>query len=106
VHSKTIITDIYDQEDTLNRNDNPRRESSDEDNLETIGRKVSALKNGNIFTDIQISNENGNVTTELGDVLRKSCSKTCNGQDSTEDMCNDSFTDEEGEVYNSLRRRR
>jgi mitogen-activated protein kinase kinase kinase 13 len=105
VHSKTIITDIYDQEDTLNRNDNPRRESSDEDNLETIGRKVSALKNGNIFTDIQISNENGNVTTELGDVLRKSCSKTCNGQDSTEDMCNDSFTDEEGEVYNSLRRR-
>ncbi|XP_044268988.1 mitogen-activated protein kinase kinase kinase 13-A isoform X2 [Tribolium madens] len=76
-------------EDTLNRNDATRRDFSDEDNLETLGRKVSALKNGNIFTDIQNSAENGNV---------KNCA--C-AQDSTEDACNDSFTDEEGEVYNN-----
>ncbi|XP_063910272.1 mitogen-activated protein kinase kinase kinase 13-like isoform X2 [Zophobas morio] len=102
LHPDAIITDLYDQEDTLNRNDTTCRESSDEDHLETIGRKVSALRNGNIFPDIQIATENGNVTTDLSEVLR---AKTCNGQDSTEDACNDSFTDEEGEVYNSLRRR-
>ncbi|XP_015833522.1 mitogen-activated protein kinase kinase kinase 13 isoform X2 [Tribolium castaneum] len=93
-HSESLI---YDQEDTLNQNDATRREFSDEDNLETLGRKVSALKNGNIFTDIQNSAENGNVT-DL-DVLRKNCA--CSAQDSTEDACNDSFTDEEGEVYNN-----
>ncbi|RZC37328.1 mitogen-activated protein kinase kinase kinase 13, partial [Asbolus verrucosus] len=103
VHSKHVLTDIYDQEDTINRNDGTHRVSSDEDNLETLGRKVSAIKNGNIFTDIRISAENGNVTTEIGDVIRKTC---CDGQDSTEDACNDSFTDEEGEVYNNSLRRR
>lgn len=99
VHSKSLI---YAQEDSINRNDGPQRESSDEDNLETIGRKVSELKNGNIFSDIQA--ENGNVT-DLEE-LRKTCVKCCNGQDSTEDACNDSFTDEEGEVYNNTLRRR
>lgn len=95
---------IYDQDDNLNRNDCSHRLSSDEDNLATIGRKVSELKNCNMFADISM--ENGNVATELDEVLRINCSNTCIGQDSTEDACNDSFTDEEGEVYNNYLRRR
>ncbi|KAL1517763.1 hypothetical protein ABEB36_001489 [Hypothenemus hampei] len=83
-------------EDTANRNmDTP--EVSSEENLEAISRKVSAIT---IY-----SPENGNIADNL-DILRKRVDVRSD-RDSTEDAANeDSFTDEESEMYNqSLRRR-
>ncbi|XP_066249936.1 mitogen-activated protein kinase kinase kinase 13 isoform X1 [Euwallacea similis] len=79
------------KEDTVNRNiDTP--EVSGEENLEAITRKVSAIT---VF-------DNGNVGDNL--VLSR---QRARDRDSTEDAANeDSFTDEEGEIYDpSLRRR-
>ncbi|XP_056648259.1 mitogen-activated protein kinase kinase kinase 13 isoform X1 [Diorhabda sublineata] len=93
---------IFECEDTVNRNIDPQL-SSEEDNLETIGRKVSAIKIDTIF-----SPENGNISTSLVDIMRqRSFSETRDDLDSTEDAANeDSVTDEEGEVYNqSLKRK-
>lgn len=80
-----------DLEDKVNRNiDTP--EVSGEENLEAITRKVSAIT----------TYDNGNVSDNL--VFRQ----ITHDRDSTEDAANeDSFTDEEGEIYDpSLRRRR
>ncbi|CAH1155734.1 unnamed protein product [Phaedon cochleariae] len=99
----TISNPIFHPDDTVNRNDIDPGASSEEDNLETIGRKVSAIKMSAMF-----SPENGNISSSLDDIIRhRTCSETRDDLDSTEDQANeDSFTDEEGEIYNqSLRRR-
>ncbi|KAL3284694.1 hypothetical protein HHI36_018843 [Cryptolaemus montrouzieri] len=96
-----------DPEDNGNCNPDEIR-YSDEDNLETLARKVSALKNGNLFMDINRSPENGNLTDHFGnDVRKRTTSETRDVLDSTEDAANeDSYTDEEGETYNhSLKRK-
>ncbi|CAH1123108.1 unnamed protein product [Ceutorhynchus assimilis] len=93
---------IFDRvEDTVNRNLNPLEVSSEE-NLEAISRKVSAIA---IY-----SPENGNIAENLEEIIRKrtrSETREVLDRDSTEDAANeDSFTDEEGEIYNqSLKRR-
>lgn len=95
---------MFDTADSVNRNISAPRGSSDEDNLETLDRKVSEMKIGSIF-----STENGNISHHLDEIIRKrTCSETRHDLDSTEDAANeDSVTDEEGEAYNhSLRRRR
>ncbi|XP_017767959.1 PREDICTED: mitogen-activated protein kinase kinase kinase 12 isoform X3 [Nicrophorus vespilloides] len=99
--------------DTVNSNSTfaPTRDNySDEDNLETLRRKVSAVTeiisatNGNIF-------DNGNVSEDIQEAIRKRrCSESRSSchDNVVVDATNDSFTDEEGEVgeYNmSLRRR-
>ncbi|KAK9886827.1 hypothetical protein WA026_018479 [Henosepilachna vigintioctopunctata] len=97
-----------DPEDNGNCNPDEIR-YSDEDNLETLARKVSALKNGNLFMDINRSAENGNVTEHFGgDIARKrTSSETRDVLDSTEDAANeDSYTDEEGETYNHTLKRK
>ncbi|XP_074033037.1 mitogen-activated protein kinase kinase kinase 13 wallenda isoform X1 [Leptinotarsa decemlineata] len=105
VDSRSTSPIDFDCEDSVNRNIVPGA-SSEEDNLETIGRKVSAIKIAAIF-----SPENGNLSSgisDMGDMIRqRTNSETRDDLDSTEDAANeDSFTDEEGEVYNhSLRRR-
>lgn len=103
VDSRSTSPIIFDTEDSVNRNIGPTRVSSEEDNLETIGRKVSAIKIGTIF-----SPENGNISDNLGEIIRqRTCSETRDELDSTEDAANeDSFTDDEGETYNHLRRKR
>lgn len=94
---------MFDTDDSVNRNlGGP--DYSEEDNLETLDRKVSEIKIGTMF-----STENGNISHHLDEIIRKrTCSETRHDIDSTEDAANeDSFTDEEGEAYNvSLRRRR
>ncbi|VEN45229.1 unnamed protein product [Callosobruchus maculatus] len=98
------VRDIrFDSEDTANRNIRSPRESSEEDNLETIGRKVSAIKIGSMF-----SPENGNISNSIGDIMRqRTRSETKDDLDSTDNAANeDSFTDEEGEIYNPTLRRR
>ncbi|CAG9855934.1 unnamed protein product [Phyllotreta striolata] len=90
----------FDCEDTVNRN--VQNMSSEEDNLETIGRRVSAIKIDTIF-----SPENGNLSTTICDIMRqRTFSETRDDLDSTEDAANDSVSDEEGEVYNQTLRRR
>lgn len=104
VNSERTSPVMFNSEDTVNSNIHPQRDSSEEDNLETIGRKVSAIKIGTMF-----SPENGNLSSNLGDIMRqRTRSETKNDLESTEDAANeDSFTDEEGEIYNqSLRRKR
>lgn len=103
---------MLDQADTVNSNAQPTRDYSDDDRLETIGRKVSeaiiSATNGNIISDIR-SSDNGNITDSIDEVLRKRrCSDTRKRVDSAEDVANDSFTDEEGEVQcnYTLRRKR
>ncbi|CAG9838834.1 unnamed protein product [Diabrotica balteata] len=101
--SRTPSPEIFECEDSVNRNIDPQL-SSEEDNLETISRKVSAMKIDTIF-----SPENGNISTNLVDIIRqRTFSETRDDLDSTEDAANeDSVTDEEGEIYNHpLRRRR
>lgn len=100
--SRSTSPVIFDTvEDKVNRNiDTP--EVSSEENLEAISRKVSAMT---IY-----SPENGNISDNLGSFIRKrtmSETRDALDRDSTEDAANeDSFTDEEGEIYNhSLRRR-
>lgn len=109
--SRSPSPDLMDQSDTVNSNIQNVR-YSDDDNLETIGRKVSEIisaTNGNIFSDNRNS-DNGNVSDDADGVLKKRrCSETRDALDSGEDCANDSFTDEEGEVVQcdqSLRRRR
>ncbi|XP_018568344.1 mitogen-activated protein kinase kinase kinase 13 isoform X2 [Anoplophora glabripennis] len=103
VDSRSTSPIIFDSEDSVNRNIGPPRASSEEDHLETIGRKVSAIKIGTIF-----SPENGNISDNLGEIIRqRTCSETRDELDSTEDAANeDSFTDEEGEIYNNHLRRK
>lgn len=94
---------MFDRDDNVNRNLGGSG-YSEEDNLETLDRKVSEIKIGTMF-----STENGNISQHLDEIIRKrTCSETRHDLDSTEDAANeDSFTDEEGEAYNhSLRRRR
>ncbi|XP_050514638.1 mitogen-activated protein kinase kinase kinase 13-A isoform X3 [Diabrotica virgifera virgifera] len=100
--SRTPSPEIFECEDSVNRNIDPQL-SSEEDNLETISRKVSAMKIDTIF-----SPENGNISTNLVDIIRqRSFSETRDDLDSTEDAANeDSVTDEEGEIYNHPLRRR
>lgn len=116
--------------DDADPNSNPRldvRECSDDDNLDTLDRKVSAIVNGNRFaaeTQLQTSiSDNGNES-DSGDILRvvsrddelfrKAVTEmqfsvdSVDSVDSVEDVC-ESWSDEEGEVpgeYPSLRRRR
>lgn len=101
VDSRCGSPTIFQTEDNVNRNIG-QRVSSEEDNLDTLDRKVSEIKIGTIF-----STDNGNIPHHLDEIIRK---RTCSDSrhDSTEDAANeDSFTDEEGETYNhSLRRRR
>lgn len=104
VDSRSTSPTLFDADDSVNRNIGPPRVSSEEDNLEQIGRKVSEMKIGTIF-----SPENGNISHTIDDIIRKrTCSETRDDLDSTEDAaCEESFTDEERETYNhSLRRRR
>ncbi|XP_022917912.1 mitogen-activated protein kinase kinase kinase 13-B isoform X2 [Onthophagus taurus] len=115
LYSRESTSDLdLDETDDVNRNAQPTRDYSDDDRLETIGRKVSAaligVTNGNIVSDIRTSSDNGNITDglDLDEVLRKRrCSDTRQIIDSAEDITNDSVTDEEGEdQYNySLRRK-
>ncbi|XP_049818926.1 mitogen-activated protein kinase kinase kinase 13 isoform X3 [Aethina tumida] len=100
VDSRSTSPILFNQDDdTINRNMDHPRLSSDEENLETLGRKVSEMRISTLF-----SSENGNLTDDLGEIIRKKAS--CDTRDSTEDAANDSFTDEEGEICNhSLRRR-
>ncbi|XP_030753356.1 mitogen-activated protein kinase kinase kinase 13 isoform X2 [Sitophilus oryzae] len=101
VDSRSTSPIIFDRvEDSVNRNTINTPEVSGEENLEEISRKVSAMT---IY-----SPENGNIAENLNDIMRhRTRSGTRDDLDSTEDMANeDSFTDEEGEIYNhSLRRR-
>ncbi|KAK9746503.1 Protein tyrosine and serine/threonine kinase [Popillia japonica] len=86
IESRTSSPDMLDQADTVNSNAQPTRDYSDDDRLETIGRKVS---------EAIISATNDSID----EVLRKRrCSDTRKRVDSAEDVANDSFTDEEGEV--------
>ncbi|KAJ8954614.1 hypothetical protein NQ318_003148 [Aromia moschata] len=103
VDSRSTSPIIFDSEDSVNRNIGPPRASSEEDNLERIGRKVSEIKIGSIF-----SPENGNISDDIGEIIRqRACSETRDELDSTEDAANeDSFTDEEGEIYNNHLRRK
>lgn len=104
-----------DHDDAINDNTQTQYDYSDEDNLETISRKVMALTNGNIFNDMLMSVENGNIqlTSDTSGENNRKTSETVEnlGGDGAgirqDDYNDDSFTDEEGEVYeHSLRRRR
>ncbi|XP_076271858.1 mitogen-activated protein kinase kinase kinase 13 wallenda isoform X3 [Rhynchophorus ferrugineus] len=88
-------------EDSVNRNRKINTpEMSGEENLEAISRKVSAMS---IY-----SPENGNISENLSDIMRqRALSETKDDLDSTEDAANeDSFTDDEHEIYNNSLRRR
>lgn len=61
---------LLDQADTVNSNTQSTRMYSDDENLETIGRKVSAIINGNTFLDIRVS-DNGNISSETEEVMGK-----------------------------------
>ncbi|XP_065160708.1 mitogen-activated protein kinase kinase kinase 13 isoform X3 [Atheta coriaria] len=111
-HRSTTPDDRLDESDNVNSN-SQTRDYSDEDTLETIGRKVSEVSeiisanNGNMFTDRLA--ENGNVSEDIEEVLRKRrCSDTRHTtlDSGEEDVANDSCTDEEGEIGRkySLRR--
>lgn len=103
VDSRSNSPTLFDTADSVNRNIGPG-DYNEEDNLETLDRKVSEIKIGTIF-----SSDNGNISHHLDEIIRKrTCSESRHDLDSTEDAANeDSFTDEEGETYNhSLRRRR
>ncbi|XP_018323033.1 mitogen-activated protein kinase kinase kinase 13 isoform X2 [Agrilus planipennis] len=111
-HSGTPCSEFLDEpNDDVNRNPHHKGiRDSDDDHLETIGRKVSeiiTITNGNILTDTR-SLENGNVSDNIDGVLKKRrCSET-KELESAEDATNDSLTDEEGEdgqYDHSLRRR-
>lgn len=101
--------ELENQSDSVNSN-TQRIRDSDDDNLETIGRKLSIIRanTDNIFSDTQLSN-NGNISDDIDGVLRQ---KRCTNKeilDSAEDAPNDSLTDEEcdiGRYDDSLRRRR
>lgn len=98
---------MLDQSDAVNSNAPQLRMYSDDDTLDTIDRKVSAMFNGNIFGDTRVS-DNGNFSSETDDAVRKRrCPETKEERESTEDAANDSFSEEEGGVYNlQLRRKR
>ncbi|XP_060535359.1 mitogen-activated protein kinase kinase kinase 13 isoform X2 [Cylas formicarius] len=84
-------------EDAVNRNYGTPRVSSEE-NLEALSRKISAMT--------ILSPQNGNISDNLEFIRRRTMSETKDELDSTEDAANeDSFTDEDGEFYSSLRRR-
>lgn len=89
------------------------RECSDDDNLDTLDRKVSAIVNGNRFTDVQTDNGNASdgdllrVTRDEDLIFRQNSSETQLSVDSIEDVCE--WSDEEGDLpvgYPSLRRKR
>lgn len=61
---------LLDQADTVNSNTQSTRMYSDDENLETIGRKVSAIINGNTFLDIRTS-DNGNISSETEEIVGK-----------------------------------
>lgn len=108
--------DILNEADTVNRNARilDGKECSDDDNLDTLDRKVSAIVNANIYTDV-LNTDNGNMTEDIlrihkqEIIFRQHSSETNHSTDSVEDVC-ESWSDEEGEEpgdYNqSLRRRR
>lgn len=105
IYTRLDSTELQDQSDTVNSNTQTMHDSDDE-NLETIGRKLSFIKanTDNIFSDTRTS-DNGNISDEIEGVLRH---KICSDRqilDSAEDAPNDSLTDEEGHYDDSLRRR-
>lgn len=107
--SRSSSPGLVDQSDTVNSNTQTIRDS-DDDNLETIGRKLSIIRanTDNIFSDTRTS-DNGNVSDDIDGVLRKKRCSDREALDSAEDAPNDSLTDEEGDVGqydDSLRRRR
>ncbi|KAF5288232.1 hypothetical protein FQA39_LY04000 [Lamprigera yunnana] len=97
---------LIEQSDTVNCNTQTIRDS-DDDNLETIGRKLSIIRanTDNIFSDTRTP-DNGNISDEIEEVLRNKRSSDRQISDSAEDAPNDSLTDEEGQYDDSLRRRR
>ena len=109
--SRSSTPDLLDQTDAENSNAQLPRDYSDDDQLETIGRKVSkaiiSVTNGNIISDIRRS-DNGNISDTIDEVLKKRRCSDTRQIESTEEVTNDSVTDEEGEVpYNyTLRRKR
>ncbi|KAF5280522.1 hypothetical protein FQR65_LT00273 [Abscondita terminalis] len=115
-HSQPAASEIYtrldcgsprlpDQSDTVNSNTQTIRDS-DDDNLETIGRKLSIIRanTDNIFSDTRPS-DNGNISDEIEEVLRKKRCPDSQILDSAEDAPNDSLTDDEVQYDDSLRRR-
>lgn len=105
--SRSPSPTILSQADAVNSNmPETAMYNSDDEKLETIGRKVSAIINGNIFTDTR-SSDNGNMSSETDEVLHKRrCSEPKEERESTEDAANDSFTDDEREHCNHLALRR
>lgn len=105
--SRTPSPTMLDQSDAVNSNTPQLRMYSDDETLETIDRKVSAMFNVNRFGDTRAS-DNGNFSSETEDVVSKRrCPETKEERESTEDAANDSISEEEGGVYNlQLRRKR
>lgn len=110
-------TDVLNEADAMNRNSRvmiDAKDCSDDDNLDTLDRKVSAIVNGNIFTDIH-NIDNGNMTEDIllthkpDTMYRQHSSETNHSSDSVEDVC-ETWSDEERDVSRdysqSLRRRR
>lgn len=105
--------DVLNEADTVNRNLHiiDGKECSDDDNLDTLDRKVSAIVNGNRFTDVH-NIENGNMadvlrTRQQEIIYRQHSSETNHSTDSVEDM-GESWSDEEVTkgCSQSLRRKR
>lgn len=69
--SRSPSPELLDQADTENSNTQSTRMYSDDENLETIGRKVSAIINGNTFLDIRTASDNGNISSETEEVVGK-----------------------------------
>lgn len=103
--SRTTSPTMLDQSDAVNSN--APQLYSDDETLDTIDRKVSAMFNGNIFGDTRTS-DNGNFSSETEDGIRKRrCPEMKEERESTEDAANDSISEGEGGVYNlQLRRKR
>lgn len=70
IDSRSPSPVLLDEADTANSNTQATRLYSDDENLETIGRKVSAIINGNTFLDIRPS-ENGNIFSEAEEIVGK-----------------------------------
>lgn len=105
MNSHSVSPVLPDETDT-NSNKQPSTMYSDDEKLETIGRKVSAIINGNIFSDTRTS-DNGNISSENDKTYtKKRCTDCKEERESTEDAANDSFTDEDCETYNHLALRR
>lgn len=101
-----VFTQMDSEEaDTVNSNTRPVRMCSDDDEkLETMGRKVSAIINGNIFTEMRTSENGNSILSE--EILRRTSESKDDLNESTEDAAHDSFTDEERNVCSPRLRRK